>query len=76
MVILNQNVTIYIMFSYSSYLPNKHDKLHKQASEFSSRLELWLMVPNSTVLTVTAILRSRLLKMAAERKIHISLLLN
>ena len=28
-------------------------------------------MPNSTVMTVAAILRSRLLKMATERKIHL-----
>ena len=36
MVILNQNVTIHIMFSYFLYLSKE---LHKQASELSSRLE-------------------------------------
>ena len=36
MVILNQNVIIYIMFSQFLYLLKE---LHKQASEFSSRLE-------------------------------------
>ena len=36
MVILNQNVIIYIMFSQFLYL---FKELHKQASEFSSRLE-------------------------------------
>ena len=36
MAILDQNVIIYIMFSEFLYLSKE---LHKQASEFSSRLE-------------------------------------
>ena len=47
-------------------------ELNKQASDFSSRLEQWWMVPNSAVMTVEAILKSRLVKMAAARKFHIS----
>ena len=70
MVILNQNVIIYTMFN--QFL-NLFKELHKQALEFSSRLEKWWMVPNSTVMTVAAILKSRLLKMATARKIIISL---
>ena len=70
MVILNQNVKIYFMFSYFLYL---FKELPKQASEFSSRLEWLWMVPNSTVLTVAAIFKSWLLKMAAASKIQISL---
>ena len=69
MVIRNQNAIFYIMFSEFLYL---FKELHKQASEFSCSLELWWMVPNSTVMTVAAIFKSRLLKMAAARKIHIS----
>ena len=57
------------MFSEFLYL---FKELHKQASEFSYSLELWWMVPNSTVMTVAAIFKSRLLKMATARKIHIS----
>ena len=53
------------MLSYFLYLFKEQ---HKQASELSSRLELWWLVPNSTVMTVAAIFKSRLLKMAATRK--------
>ena len=48
-------------------------ELHKQPSEFPSRLEWWWMLPNSTFMTVTAISKSQLLKMAAARKIQTSL---
>ena len=36
MIILNQNVTIYILLSYFLYLSKE---LHKQASELSSKLK-------------------------------------
>ena len=52
------------MFSSFLYLSKER---HKQASEFSSRLDWWV-VPNSTVVTVAAIFKSRLSKMAAARK--------
>ena len=54
------------MFSLFVYL---FKKLHKRASEFSSRLELWWLVPTSTVMTMVAIFKIRLLKMAAAKKI-------
>ena len=53
------------MFSYFLYLSKE---LHKQASEFTSRLEKWCMIPNSTVMPVAAIFKSKLLKMATARK--------
>ena len=53
------------MFSCILYLIRE---LLKQPSEFSSRLEKWWMMSNSTVMTVAAILISRLLKMAAAKK--------
>ena len=47
--------------------------MHKQASEFASRLEQWWMVPNSTVVTMVAIfLKEDFLKMDTARKIQIS----
>ena len=67
MVILNQNVTIYVMLNLCLYLSKE---LHKQSSEFS-RIMVFGAKFNS--LTVAAILRSGLLKMATERKILISL---
>ena len=73
MVILNQNVTIHTLAGQFVYLSKE---FNKKASEFSSRLELWWLVQNSTVMTVAAILRSRLLKMAAKRKLNISLQLS
>ena len=49
-------------------------ELHKQASEYSSRLEsIKGMVLNSAVMTVAAIFKSRLLKMVTETKMHMYL---
>ena len=52
------------MFSYFLYL---FKELQKKASEFSSRLEWW-MVANSTVMALVALFKSKILKMATAKE--------
>ena len=65
MEIKKQNDITYKMLSNFLFL---FKVLLKQASVFSSRLELRWMVPNLTVMTVAAIFKSRLLKKAAAKE--------
>ena len=66
MVVVNQNVIIYIMLLFVSV---------QRTSQTSFRIFLQTSngaVPNSTVMIVAAIFKSRLLKMGTARKIHLS----
>ena len=66
---VKHNVTIHTLVSKFLYLSKE---LYKKASELCSRLELWWLVPNSTIMAVADILRSRLLKcLPKEKKYYI-----